>query len=69
MNPSPAAPILELREVVKTYTTAAGDFNALRGVNLKVYPGDFLGIVGKSGAGKSTLLNMMSGVDHLTHGR
>jgi putative ABC transport system ATP-binding protein len=61
-------PIIELRDVVKTYSTEAGEFPALRGVSLSVDSGEFLGIVGKSGAGKSTLLNMVNGVDHLTSG-
>jgi putative ABC transport system ATP-binding protein len=61
-------PLIDLRGVVKTYSTAAGDFTALKGIDLQVGAGEFLGIVGKSGAGKSTLLNMITGVDHLTHG-
>lgn len=61
-------PIVELREVVKIYSTEAGEFPALRGVSLSVNAGEFLGIVGKSGAGKSTLLNMINGVDRLTSG-
>ena len=61
-------PIVELHEVVKVYSSEAGDFPALRGINLSVQPGEFLGVVGKSGAGKSTLLNMINGVDHLTSG-
>lgn len=61
-------PIIELHELVKIYSTEAGDFPALRGVTLSVLPGEFLGVVGKSGAGKSTLLNMVNGVDHLTSG-
>jgi putative ABC transport system ATP-binding protein len=60
--------LIELHDVVKTYSTAAGEFTALKGVNLRVNPGEFLGIVGKSGAGKSTLLNMINGVDQLTRG-
>jgi putative ABC transport system ATP-binding protein len=60
--------IIELREVNKTYSTAAGDFVALKDVNLTVSAGEFLGIIGKSGAGKSTLLNMINGVDELTSG-
>ena len=60
--------IIELREVNKTYSTAAGDFVALKNVNLKVNAGEFLGVIGKSGAGKSTLLNMINGVDQLTSG-
>jgi len=61
-------PIIHMRDVVKIYSTAAGDFTALKSVNLQVQAGEFLGIVGKSGAGKSTLLNMLTGVDHLTSG-
>ena len=60
--------IVEFHDLVKVYSTEAGDFPALRGINLSVQPGEFLGIVGKSGAGKSTLLNMVNGVDHLTSG-
>jgi ABC-type lipoprotein export system ATPase subunit len=61
-------PIIEYHEVVKTYSTAAGDFTALKGINLQVKRGEFLGILGKSGAGKSTLLNMLTGVDQLSSG-
>jgi putative ABC transport system ATP-binding protein len=61
-------PLIRMRDVVKAYKTAAGDFIALKGINLDVYPGEFLGIIGKSGSGKTTLINMLTGVDHLTHG-
>jgi putative ABC transport system ATP-binding protein len=60
--------LIEIRQVYKVYETAAGDFPALRGVTAQVYPGEFLGVIGKSGAGKSTLLNMITGVDHLSAG-
>ena len=60
--------MIELRDVVKVYSSAAGDFTALRGIDMQVGAGEFLGIVGKSGAGKSTLLNMITGVDHLSSG-
>lgn len=63
-----SAPIIEMHDVAKTYSTEAGDFNALNGVNLQVNAGEFLGVIGKSGAGKSTFLNMITGVDHLTSG-
>ena len=39
-----------MRDVVKIYSTAAGNFDALKGVNLQVGAGEFVGIVGKSGA-------------------
>jgi len=60
--------LIEMREVVKVYATAAGEFAALKGINLRVGRSEFVGIVGKSGAGKSTLLNMITGVDDLTSG-
>ena len=64
----PTQPLIEMRVVVKVYFTAGGEFDALKGINLQVDEGEFVGIVGKSGAGKSTLLNMITGVDHLTSG-
>ena len=60
--------LIEMHDVVKVYATAAGEFNALKNINMQVGAGEFLGIVGKSGAGKSTLLNMITGVDDLTSG-
>jgi len=62
------SPLIELRGVSKDYHTKAGAFPALKGINLDIYPGEFLGVVGKSGAGKSTLLNMITGVDQITSG-
>lgn len=61
-------PLIHLRGVTKRYRTAAGDFTALKGVDLDIYPGEFVGIFGKSGAGKTTLVNMITGVDHLSAG-
>ena len=63
-----APPLIDLRDVIKVYSTAAGDFTALKGINAQVQKGEFLGIIGKSGAGKSTLLNMITGVDDITTG-
>jgi putative ABC transport system ATP-binding protein len=62
------APLIQLNGVVKEYATASGAFRALKGINLNIYPGEFIAVVGKSGAGKTTLMNMISGVDHLTAG-
>ncbi|MGB7874077.1 MAG: ABC transporter ATP-binding protein [Anaerolineales bacterium] len=63
-----APPLIDLHDVIKVYSTAAGDFTALKGINAQVQKGEFLGIIGKSGAGKSTLLNMITGVDDITTG-
>ena len=64
----PPQAAIALREVVKTYTNAAGSFTALKGINLQMNYGQFVSIVGKSGSGKSTLLNMLTGIDHPTSG-
>jgi putative ABC transport system ATP-binding protein len=63
-----AQPLIRLRNVSKVYKSEAGGFEALKGIDLDVYPGEFVGIIGKSGAGKTTLVNMLTGVDHLTSG-
>src|SRR5574341_445376 len=60
--------LIELRDVVKTYHTDAGDFPALRGVHLQVGTGEFVAVIGKSGSGKSTLVNMITGIDRPTSG-
>ena len=62
-------PLVAIRQVAKVYPTPDGGFPALRGVSAEVFPGEFVGVIGKSGAGKSTLLNMITGVDHLTSGQ
>ena len=61
--------MVDLHGVVKTYKNAAGEFTALKGIDLTIYRGEFVSIVGKSGSGKSTLLNMITGIDHPTQGR
>lgn len=65
---SSSPPLIDLRDVIKVYSTAAGEFTALKGIDAQVQKGEFLGIIGKSGAGKSTLLNMITGVDDITTG-
>lgn len=60
--------IIELRDVQKSYLSAAGEFRALRGINLQINAGEFVSVIGKSGSGKSTLLNMVTGIDRPTTG-
>jgi ABC-type lipoprotein export system ATPase subunit len=60
--------LIQLRQVVKRYKTSAGEYLALRGVNVDIPTSEFVAIVGKSGSGKSTLLNMITGIDHPTSG-
>ena len=61
-------PMIDLRGITKVYETDAGPFVALKDVDLRVYPGEFVAVVGKSGSGKSTLINVFTGIDHPTHG-
>ncbi len=63
-----SASLIELRQVVKTYQTAAGAFTALKTIDLKVAPREFIAVVGKSGSGKSTLINVITGIDRPTAG-
>jgi putative ABC transport system ATP-binding protein len=60
--------LVDLRQVVKAYETAAGLFLALKGVDLQIDTGEFIAVVGKSGSGKSTLINMITGIDKPTSG-
>lgn len=64
----PGQPVVAMRDVVKTFETAAGSFQALRGVRLDIAPGEFVAITGRSGSGKSTLINMLTGIDRPTSG-
>ena len=68
-NPQPRPQqLIELRNVVKTYQSAAGAFTALKGVDLQIEPGEFVAVIGKSGSGKSTLINMITGIDRPSSG-
>jgi putative ABC transport system ATP-binding protein len=62
------APILEIRDVVKIYSTAADEQPALGGVSFAVEPGEFVAIMGPSGSGKSTLMNIIGCLDRPTVG-
>jgi len=61
-------PLIELQQVVKIFRTPAGDFSALRGIDISIQAGEFVTVVGKSGSGKSTLINMLTGIDRPTSG-
>jgi len=61
-------PIIDLRQIVKTFATPSGPFTALRNINLQVRAGERIAVVGKSGSGKSTLINLIAGIDRPSAG-
>jgi len=61
-------PFLVIEDVSKVYPTATGSYTVLEGVNLTVYEGEFVCVIGHSGCGKSTLLDMVSGFRKPTDG-
>ena len=56
-------------DVRKTYVLGKVPLDALRGVNLEIYTGEYISIMGPSGSGKSTLFNMVGGLDKPSEGR
>ncbi|MGB7442978.1 MAG: ABC transporter ATP-binding protein [Coleofasciculaceae cyanobacterium] len=66
-NSATAAPqppvVFHVREVSKTYHMGEVEVQALRSVNLELYEGEFVVLLGPSGSGKSTLLNILGGLD------
>ncbi len=56
-------PVLKVRGVRRTFEAELAPVRALRGVDLDVAAGEFVGIMGPSGCGKSTLLNLVAGLD------
>jgi lipoprotein-releasing system ATP-binding protein len=62
-------PVLSLRGVARTYRTGEGALEVLRGVDLDVFSGEVVGLIGPSGSGKSSLLHAAGLLEHPTEGR
>ncbi|MEZ4871479.1 MAG: ABC transporter ATP-binding protein [Bdellovibrionales bacterium] len=60
--------ILEARKLVKNYKQGADTLNILKGIDLQIFQGEDVCIVGASGAGKSTLLHLLGALDRPTSG-
>jgi putative ABC transport system ATP-binding protein len=61
-------PVFHARGLKKIYQSGGVEVAALRGVDLDLYEGEFVVILGPSGSGKSTLLNILGGLDSATEG-
>ncbi|HXN72376.1 MAG TPA: ABC transporter ATP-binding protein [Candidatus Acidoferrales bacterium] len=62
-------PILKTENLWKVYRSGKVEVPALRGVDMEVYPGEFVSIMGPSGCGKSTMLHVIGGLAQATRGR
>ena len=63
-----AEPILELRGITKEYRSGDSVLRVLKGIDLDVYPQEFLVILGESGCGKTTLMNIIGGMTPMSEG-
>jgi putative ABC transport system ATP-binding protein len=62
-------PLIKLAGIAKAFETSEVKTNALRGINLEIYPGEYLSISGPSGCGKSTLLGILGLIDSPSQGQ
>lgn len=61
-------PLINLKNITKTYKNGDQETQVLKGLDLTIYEGEFIMIMGKSGSGKTTLMNIIGFLDQLTSG-
>jgi ABC-type lipoprotein export system ATPase subunit len=61
-------PLISAHKLTKTFYSGSTPVEALRGIDLSIYPGEFVALVGQSGCGKSTLLNILGLAERATSG-
>jgi putative ABC transport system ATP-binding protein len=69
MKPTSSKTIIRLKDVWKTYFMGKVSLDVLRGINLDIYRGEFVAILGPSGSGKSTLMNQVGLLDVPSKGK
>jgi putative ABC transport system ATP-binding protein len=67
-GPTPALPVIDIREVTRHYQMGPTTVRAVDGVSLAITRGEFVAIIGPSGSGKSTLMNIIGCLDSPTSG-
>ena len=68
LSAAAVVPLIELAGVTKTYRNSDLAVEVLHGIDLRIFPGEFVAIVGQSGSGKSTLMNILGCLDRPTAG-
>ena len=68
-KPEGDQPIISFSEIKKAYQLADGEYQALKGITLDIYRGEFVAIMGPSGSGKSTTMHIMGALDTPTSGK